>query len=43
MDVRTGLIVLICVMGFTCAEPVKYLDCGEFVQFAFSALANDAS
>lgn len=30
MDVRTGLIVLFCLMGFTCAEPVKFIDCGKF-------------
>ena len=30
MDVRTGLIVSLCLMGFTCAEPVKYVDCGKF-------------
>ncbi|XP_041809446.1 NPC intracellular cholesterol transporter 2-like [Chelmon rostratus] len=29
MDVRTGFIVLFCLMGFTCAEPVKFLDCGS--------------
>ncbi|XP_034714975.1 NPC intracellular cholesterol transporter 2-like [Etheostoma cragini] len=29
MDVRTGFIVLFCLMGFTCAEPVKFMDCGS--------------
>jgi len=29
MDVRTGLITLLCLIGFTCADPVKYLDCGS--------------
>ncbi|XP_029349640.1 NPC intracellular cholesterol transporter 2 [Echeneis naucrates] len=29
MDVRTGFIVSLCLMGLTCAEPVKYLDCGS--------------
>ncbi|XP_042356643.1 NPC intracellular cholesterol transporter 2-like [Plectropomus leopardus] len=29
MDVHTGFIVLICLMGFTCAVPVKFLDCGS--------------
>uniref|UniRef100_A0A8C9XZ79 NPC intracellular cholesterol transporter 2 n=1 Tax=Sander lucioperca TaxID=283035 RepID=A0A8C9XZ79_SANLU len=29
MDVRTGFIVLFCLMGFTCAEPVKFIDCGS--------------
>ncbi|XP_070698382.1 NPC intracellular cholesterol transporter 2-like [Pempheris klunzingeri] len=29
MDVRTGFVVLLCLMGFTCAEPVKYIDCGS--------------
>lgn len=29
MDVRAGIIVLFCLMGFTCAEPVKFLDCGS--------------
>ncbi|KAM3594388.1 uncharacterized protein V6R79_007011 [Siganus canaliculatus] len=29
MDARTGFIVLFCLMGFTCADPVKYLDCGS--------------
>lgn len=30
MDARTGLIVVFCLMGFTCAEPVKFIDCGKF-------------
>ncbi|GAA6213646.1 epididymal secretory protein E1 [Lates japonicus] len=29
MDVRIALIVSLCLMGFTCAEPVKYKDCGS--------------
>ncbi|CAK6957062.1 NPC intracellular cholesterol transporter 2-like [Scomber scombrus] len=29
MDVRIGLIALFCLMGFTCADPVKYVDCGS--------------
>ncbi|KAM7402968.1 hypothetical protein PAMA_003748 [Pampus argenteus] len=29
MDVRTGLIALFCLMGFSCADPVKYIDCGS--------------
>lgn len=29
MDVRTGFIVLFCLMGYTCADPVKFLDCGS--------------
>ncbi|XP_022048947.1 NPC intracellular cholesterol transporter 2 [Acanthochromis polyacanthus] len=29
MDARTGLIVLLCLMGFTWAVPVKYADCGS--------------
>ncbi|XP_041669458.1 NPC intracellular cholesterol transporter 2-like [Cheilinus undulatus] len=29
MDVRTGLVVLLCLMGFTCADPVKFKDCGS--------------
>uniref|UniRef100_A0AAQ6A5Q5 NPC intracellular cholesterol transporter 2 n=1 Tax=Amphiprion ocellaris TaxID=80972 RepID=A0AAQ6A5Q5_AMPOC len=29
MDSRTGLIVLLCLMGFTWAVPVKFLDCGS--------------
>ncbi|XP_015242332.1 PREDICTED: epididymal secretory protein E1 [Cyprinodon variegatus] len=29
MDVRTGLIVLLCLMGVSWAQPVKYLDCGS--------------
>ncbi|XP_057715538.1 NPC intracellular cholesterol transporter 2-like [Corythoichthys intestinalis] len=28
MNFRAG-IVLLCLMGLTCAEPVKYLDCGS--------------
>ncbi|XP_034530627.1 NPC intracellular cholesterol transporter 2-like [Notolabrus celidotus] len=29
MHVQTGFIVLLCLMGFTCAEPVKFKDCGS--------------
>lgn len=29
MDGRTGFIVLLCLIGFTCADPVKYIDCGS--------------
>uniref|UniRef100_H2VC09 NPC intracellular cholesterol transporter 2 n=3 Tax=Takifugu TaxID=31032 RepID=H2VC09_TAKRU len=29
MDVRSGLVVLLCLIGFTCAEPVKFADCGS--------------
>uniref|UniRef100_UPI0037E89005 NPC intracellular cholesterol transporter 2-like n=1 Tax=Semicossyphus pulcher TaxID=241346 RepID=UPI0037E89005 len=29
MNVQTGLVVLVCLMGFTCAEPVKFKDCGS--------------
>ncbi|XP_037602716.1 NPC intracellular cholesterol transporter 2 [Sebastes umbrosus] len=29
MDVQTGFIVLVCLMGFTCGEPVKFMDCGS--------------
>ncbi|XP_060918658.1 NPC intracellular cholesterol transporter 2-like [Labrus mixtus] len=29
MDVQTGFIVLFCLMSFTCAEPVKFKDCGS--------------
>uniref|UniRef100_A0A3B4YV87 NPC intracellular cholesterol transporter 2 n=1 Tax=Seriola lalandi dorsalis TaxID=1841481 RepID=A0A3B4YV87_SERLL len=29
MDVRTGFIVSLCLIGFTCAAPVKYKDCGS--------------
>lgn len=29
MDGRTGFIVLFCLMGFTCAEQVKFIDCGS--------------
>ncbi|XP_071376966.1 NPC intracellular cholesterol transporter 2-like [Centroberyx affinis] len=31
MDLRTGFIVLCSLMAFTCAEPVKYIDCGSSV------------
>lgn len=30
MDVRTGLIVVFCLIGLTCANPVKFFDCGKF-------------
>ncbi|XP_008281298.1 epididymal secretory protein E1 [Stegastes partitus] len=29
MDARSGFIVVLCLMGFTCAVPVKYIDCGS--------------
>ncbi|XP_026155075.1 NPC intracellular cholesterol transporter 2 [Mastacembelus armatus] len=29
MDVRTGFIVLFCLIGLTRADPVKYVDCGS--------------
>ncbi|KAM4542693.1 NPC intracellular cholesterol transporter 2-like [Odontesthes bonariensis] len=29
MDGRFGLIVLLCLMGLTCANPVKFVDCGS--------------
>ncbi|KAM4540259.1 NPC intracellular cholesterol transporter 2-like [Fundulus diaphanus] len=29
MEFQTGLIVLFCLMGLTCAQPVKYIDCGS--------------
>ncbi|XP_039992241.1 NPC intracellular cholesterol transporter 2-like [Xiphias gladius] len=29
MDVRAGFIVSLCLMGFTCAVPVKFIDCGS--------------
>lgn len=29
MDAQTGFIVLLCLMGFTCADPVKFIDCGS--------------
>ncbi|XP_068607925.1 NPC intracellular cholesterol transporter 2-like [Brachionichthys hirsutus] len=29
MDVRAASVVLFCLMGFTFAVPVKYLDCGS--------------
>lgn len=29
MDARTGFIVLLCFIGFSCAETVKYVDCGS--------------
>uniref|UniRef100_A0A1A8U5G3 NPC intracellular cholesterol transporter 2 n=1 Tax=Nothobranchius furzeri TaxID=105023 RepID=A0A1A8U5G3_NOTFU len=29
MDSRIGFIVLFCLIGLTCAEPVKFLDCGS--------------
>ncbi|KAK5857337.1 hypothetical protein PBY51_010589 [Eleginops maclovinus] len=29
MDVRAGIILLFCLMGFTCADTVKFIDCGS--------------
>ncbi|CAG5866370.1 unnamed protein product [Menidia menidia] len=29
MDGRAGFVVLLCLMGFTCANPVKFIDCGS--------------
>ncbi|CAJ1073613.1 NPC intracellular cholesterol transporter 2-like [Xyrichtys novacula] len=29
MNVQTGFIVLLCLMGFTCADLVKFKDCGS--------------
>ncbi|KAG7510865.1 hypothetical protein JOB18_034015 [Solea senegalensis] len=29
MDFRAEFIVLLCLIGFTCAVPVKYADCGS--------------
>ncbi|XP_061824750.1 NPC intracellular cholesterol transporter 2-like [Nerophis lumbriciformis] len=29
MDLRAGSVVLLCLMGLTCADPVKYIDCGS--------------
>ncbi|TMS21085.1 NPC intracellular cholesterol transporter 2 [Larimichthys crocea] len=29
MDVRTGFVVLFCLIGLTCADPVKFKDCGS--------------
>uniref|UniRef100_A0A3Q4ABF5 NPC intracellular cholesterol transporter 2 n=1 Tax=Mola mola TaxID=94237 RepID=A0A3Q4ABF5_MOLML len=29
MDVRRGFIFLCCLIAFTCADPVKFLDCGS--------------
>ncbi|XP_061898063.1 NPC intracellular cholesterol transporter 2-like [Entelurus aequoreus] len=29
MDLRAGFVVLLCLMGLTCADPVKYIDCGS--------------
>ncbi|KAM3870834.1 NPC intracellular cholesterol transporter 2-like [Diretmus argenteus] len=29
MDLRTALLVVFSLMAFTCAEPVKYIDCGS--------------
>lgn len=31
MDLRTALLVLCSLMAFTCADPVKFLDCGSSV------------
>ncbi|KAM9340995.1 NPC intracellular cholesterol transporter 2-like [Symphorus nematophorus] len=31
MDFRTCFIVVLCLMGLTCADPVKFLDCGSTV------------
>ncbi|KAJ3613030.1 hypothetical protein NHX12_019286 [Muraenolepis orangiensis] len=31
MDFRTACIVLVSVVALTCAEPVKYMDCGSSV------------
>lgn len=30
MDIRTCVFVLFGLIGLACAEPVKYIDCGEF-------------
>uniref|UniRef100_A0AAQ4R646 NPC intracellular cholesterol transporter 2 n=1 Tax=Gasterosteus aculeatus aculeatus TaxID=481459 RepID=A0AAQ4R646_GASAC len=29
MDVRARFFVLLCLIGLTCAEPVKFIDCGS--------------
>ncbi|XP_008335452.1 NPC intracellular cholesterol transporter 2 [Cynoglossus semilaevis] len=29
MEVRVGLVVLLCLIGFSCAVPVKFADCGS--------------
>jgi len=29
MDLRTGVVVLLCLIGLSCAEPVKFKDCGS--------------
>lgn len=29
MEVRVGLVVLLCLIGFSCAVPVKFADCGK--------------
>ncbi|XP_028250837.1 NPC intracellular cholesterol transporter 2-like [Parambassis ranga] len=29
MDSRPAVVVLLCLMGFTCAELVKFIDCGS--------------
>ncbi|XP_074548244.1 NPC intracellular cholesterol transporter 2-like [Halichoeres trimaculatus] len=29
MGLQTGVIVVLCLMGFTCADPVKFKDCGS--------------
>ncbi|KAM9708674.1 NPC intracellular cholesterol transporter 2-like [Menidia menidia] len=29
MDGRAGFVVVLCLMGFTCADPVKFIDCGS--------------
>ncbi|KAM9777268.1 NPC intracellular cholesterol transporter 2-like [Neosynchiropus ocellatus] len=31
MDLRSGLLVFACLIGLTCAEPVKFADCGSSV------------
>ncbi|CAL8272608.1 unnamed protein product [Merluccius merluccius] len=31
MDIRTACVVLVCAVALTCAEPVKYVDCGSAV------------
>ncbi|XP_017267149.1 NPC intracellular cholesterol transporter 2 [Kryptolebias marmoratus] len=29
MDSRLGVVVLLCLMGLSCADPVKFIDCGS--------------
>ncbi|XP_037550435.1 NPC intracellular cholesterol transporter 2 [Nematolebias whitei] len=29
MDSRLGVVVLFCLVGLTCAQPVKFVDCGS--------------